>query len=87
VLRVRPRITGAFERKACVQTQVYFQMSINRPLGHLVEIVLFFFLWAIFRECFAIVGHTLPILFVNIYSPVYFMQSISFILLYYLMGG
>jgi hypothetical protein len=47
-----------------VRTQAYFQMPINRPLDHLDEIV---FLWAIFRECFAIVGHTLPSLFVNTY--------------------
>jgi hypothetical protein len=64
VLRVRPWITGAFERKAYVRTQAYFQMPINRPLDHLDEIV---FLWAIFKECFAIVGHTLPSLFVNTY--------------------
>jgi hypothetical protein len=68
----------AFERRPISS------MSINRPLGHLVESV---FLWEIFRECFAIVGHTLPILFVNTYSKVYFMQSFSFISLYYLMGG
>jgi hypothetical protein len=59
-------------------------MSINRLLGHLVDISFF---WAIFRECFAIVGHTLPTLFVNTYSKVYFMQSFIFISLYYLMGG
>jgi hypothetical protein len=59
-------------------------MPINKPFGHLVELA---FLWAIFRECFAIVGHTLPILFVNTYSKVYFMQSFIFISLYYLMGG
>jgi hypothetical protein len=47
-----------------VRTQAYFQMPINRPLDHLDEIV---FLWAIFRECFAIVGHTVPSLFVNTY--------------------
>jgi hypothetical protein len=78
VLRVRPWITGAFERKPLSS------MPINRPLGHLVEIV---FLWAIFRECFAIVGHTLPSLFVNAYSKIYFMHSFIFIPLYYLMGG
>jgi hypothetical protein len=68
----------AFERKPISS------MSINRPLGHLVERV---FLWATFRECFAIVGHTLPNLFVNTYSKIYFMHSFIFIPLYYIMGG
>jgi hypothetical protein len=78
VLRVQPRITGEFEHKPLSS------MSINRSLGHLVEIA---FLWAIFREHFATVGHALPILFVNTYSKVYFMQSFIFISLYYLMGA
>jgi hypothetical protein len=59
-------------------------MSINRSLGHLVECP---FLWAIFREYFAIVGHILPILFVTTYYKVYFMHYFIFISLYCLMEG
>jgi hypothetical protein len=78
VLRVRPQITSAFERRPISS------MSINRSLGHLVECA---FLWAIFREHFATFGHALPILFINTYYKVYFMHYFIFISLYCLMGG
>jgi hypothetical protein len=32
----RPWITGTFECMPCVRTQAFFQLPINRPLGHLV---------------------------------------------------
>jgi hypothetical protein len=68
----------AFERRPLSS------MSINRSLGHLVECA---FPWTLFREYFATVGHTLPILSVINYFKIYFMHSFTILSFYCLMEG